>query len=334
MSFFSYYNMPAMNAKTAVSREPSELEALQAPPRPLNVAPPHVDKSAPAESQRSESQGNSGAEVWDPLRSYLREACVYPLLQRHEEIDLARLVQSGDLEARERMILSNLRLVVKVAKEYDGVGLPLVDLINMGNIGLMTAVERFEPDRGAKFSTYAVWWIRQGILRGLSNQARTIRIPAYKIQQLYTLKRAKEQLEIELGREATDKELAKEAQIPLREIRKIFSLSHGTIPLDAPMSSDREDTVGSTVADDAAKIPSAVSERSDLHRLVRLYVDKLGERERIILTRRFGLEGKDPETLEEIGADYHVTRERIRQIEARALLKLRKMTLGREAEEA
>jgi RNA polymerase primary sigma factor len=267
------------------------------------------------------------------LKAYLREACVYPLLKRHEEDELARLVQEGDLEARERMILSNLRLVIKVAKEYDQLGLPLGDLINMGNIGLMTAVERFEPERGAKFSTYAVWWIRQGMLRGLSNQARTVRLPTHKIQQINHLKRVKEQLDMALGREALDTELAVEAQVPVGRVRALLSMSRNAISLDTPLGSDTDDTLGSTLAEDPSKTPNALSERLDLHRHVRGYLEKLHPRERLILTRRFGLDGKNPETLEQIGADYHVTRERIRQIEAKALLKLKRMTLGREVEE-
>ena len=343
MSFFSYYNKSVTGVEPAVSNEPLTLEALQLPAAPLKGS--HSDPVRPVDSRGDDFGGQkSGAQheqhsqrdwgqTWDPLKAYLREACVYPLLKRHEEDELARLVQEGDLEARERMILSNLRLVIKVAKEYDQLGLPLVDLINMGNIGLMTAVERFEPERGAKFSTYAVWWIRQGIFRGLSNQARTVRLPTHKIQQINHLKRVKEQLDMALGREALDTELAVEAEVPVGSVRALLSMSRNAISLDAPLGSDTDDTVGSTLAEDPSKTPNALSERLDLHRHVRGYLEKLHPRERLILTRRFGLDGKNPETLEQIGADYHVTRERIRQIEAKALLKLKRMTLGREVEE-
>jgi RNA polymerase sigma factor (sigma-70 family) len=227
------------------------------------------------------------------------------------------------------MILSNLRLVVRVAKEYEGFGLPQLDLINLGNIGLMRAVERFEPERGAKFSTYASWWIRQGILRGLSNQTRTVRLPAHKIQLISRLKRTKDDLEMALGRDASHTEVAAEAQVPVGLVRKMLSLSQSTVSLDAPLSHDVNETVASTLADENANDPSAMSERADLHQAVRKHLEQLKPRERIILSRRFGLEGGVCETLEDIGADYSVTRERIRQIEAKALAKLRKLVVTR-----
>lgn len=338
MSFFTYYNNSVATLEKVVPQEAPPKETLQPQSSPLNeLRTPQLDEApvdpGQARSSRKQPDGPVTGSVsidgtWDPLKVYLREACDHPLLTRQEEDDLAALVQQGDLAARERMIVSNLRLVVKIAREFDELGVPLLDLINMGNIGLMTAVTKFEPDRGAKFSTYAIWWIRQGILRGLCNEARTIRIPAYKIQQLYRLRRAKEHLDTELGREATDEELAAEAEVPVRQIRQILSLSKTTLSLDAPVGYDGDETISSTVSDDTSKIPSALTECSDLQRRVRLYVDKLGEKERVILTRRFGLDGKNPETLEEIGADYHVTRERIRQIEARALVKLKRLALG------
>lgn len=263
--------------------------------------------------------------VWDPLRIYVREAVVTPLLTRDEEDAVARQVMQGDPAARERMILSNLRLVIKIAKEFEGYGLPLLDVINLGNLGLMKAVDRFDPDKGAKFSTYAVWWIRQSILRGLSDQSRTIRVPAYQVQAIARLKRTMKELEATLGREVSIPELAEEAELPVGRVRQLLSIDIGTISLDAPMSAHNDESVQSTVADDESKIPSALSARADLRRHARQYLDKLTEKEKAILSRRFGLEGKDPETLEDIGADYHVTRERIRQIEARALLKLRKL---------
>jgi RNA polymerase primary sigma factor len=265
---------------------------------------------------------------WDPLRHYMREAVVASLLTREEECALAVKVQAGDEVARERMILSNLRLVIKIAKDFEGCGLPMLDIINLGNIGLMKAVGRFDPDKGARFSTYSSWWIKQSILRGLSNQSRTIRVPAHAMREIAHLKRMKDDLEMALGREATPGELAEEAEVPEHRIRRLFATAVGTVPLDAPLSADSNDSLGTTVADDESKSPSVEAERNDLKGRVAQVFSKLPKREREILSRRFGLDGREPETLESIGGDFGVTRERIRQLEAIALRKLRIMASG------
>lgn len=341
MSFFCYLNAsPAQptvqtTQPSPVPERPSApeqggaLDELRTPPRPKGATPlATVSDAAPLARSEVPAEGDP-VGPWDPLRVYLREACRHSLLTRAEEESLARKVQGGDLEAREQMILANLRLVVKIAREYEGFGLPALDLINLGNIGLMRAVERFEPDRGAKLSTYASWWIRQGILRGLSNQSRMVRLPAHKIQMIARLKRTKDELEMALGRDASDTEVAAEAKVPVGMVRKMLSLSQSTVSLDAPVHREGDETIASTLADDNVKDPSATSERADLHEEVRKHLARLKPREQTILSRRFGLDGGACETLEDIGADFGVTRERIRQIEAKALQTLRKWTVGK-----
>jgi len=325
MSFFVYCKRGDVGVAAETRIDNSQLDSLQMPPRGDAPAPPATRESRAPGSKKEAPLASVMSEIWDPLKVYLREATVYPLLSREEERAVARQVVQGDPEARERMILSNLRLVLKLAKEFEGYGLPQLDIINLGNVGLMKAVDRFDPEQGAKFSTYAVWWIRQGIFRGLTTLSRTIRLPAHKVQQIARLKRTANELESTLGREVTFSEIAEEAELSTGEVRRLLSNSTGTVPLDAPLGHHTEDTVGSTIADDEAKMPSAVSAHKDLLRLAHLYLTKLGDRERVILQRRFGLKGSKAETLEEIGADYGVTRERIRQIEAKALKNLRKM---------
>lgn len=305
-------------------------DALVMPPSDVRVP-----RDALAGETISDSLRGAGPRgEWDPLRKYIQEAVITPLLTREEELSLAAKVQQGDDQARERMILSNLRLVLKIAKEYEGCGLPMLDLVNLGNIGLMKAVDKFKPDKGAKFSTYGVWWIKQSILRGLTDQTRTIRLPAHASQEITRLKRTRDELEVTFGREPTAREIAHEAQVPESRVRKLLAVSATTIALDAPISANNEDSVSTTIADDESKIPSVEAERNELKSRVVLFLKHLNPRERTILTRRFGLNGKDPETLETIGHDYGVTRERIRQVEAKALRALRKLASGEEGSAA
>ena len=316
--------MPKAAAKTTKSIESKEQDTLVMPPQALSV--PRFIPSNETSGKSLFPVDSHGA--WDPLRQYIKEAVITPLLTRDEELSLAAKVQEGDEAARERMILSNLRLVIKIAKEYEGCGLPILDLINLGNIGLMKAVDRFEPERGAKFSTYGAWWIKQSIFRGLSNQTRTIRLPTHAAQEISRLKRTRDELEIVLGREPSPPEIAEEAKVPVSRVRRLLAVEGVTLSLDAPISAHNEESVSTTIADDESKSPSAVTERNELKLRVARYLSNLSQRERAVLTRRFGLDGKDPETLENIGADYGVTRERIRQVEAKALGKLKKLTSG------
>jgi RNA polymerase primary sigma factor len=313
--------MPKVTPQASEKREGSSLEALSMPGAQPTITMRTGAAVAPHEVEDPTSRRGS----WDPLRRYIQEAVVYPLLTREEERAVARKIQEGDPEARERMIVSNLRLVMKIAKEYEGCGLPTLDIIELGNVGLMKAVDRFNPDLGAKFSTYAVWWIRQGILYGLSTQSRTIRLPTHKTLEFGRLMRTKDELQMTLGREPTDKEIADEAKTSPSRVRELFSLTFASVHLDAPMSATNNEPISSTIADDESKSPSVTTEHEDLKQRVKEYIRKLSPREQIILTRRFGLDGKEPETLDSIGADFGVTRERIRQVEAKALMRLRQL---------
>ena len=274
--------------------------------------------------------------VWDEhssLRLYLRDAVETPLLSAKEEVELARRIQKGDEAAREHMIRANLRLVIKIAREYEDYGLPLLDLVNEGNIGLMRAVERFDPDRGAKLSTYAAWWIKQSIKRALSNQSKSIRLPIHIVQELARMKKAESRLESELGRPATDVELAGELEADVEDIRRWREAAAvGATSLDAPIGNDPESNrIADVIADESAVMPWAGVSESSNAELMRELVGSLNPREQVILNQRFALEGGDPRTLEEIGADFGLTRERIRQLEAAALRKLRDRFLAREA---
>lgn len=272
---------------------------------------------------------------WDEnssLRLYLREAVETPLLTPAEEVELAHRVQAGDAEAREHMIKANLRLVVKIAREYEDYGLPLLDLVNEGNIGLMRAVERFDPTKGAKLSTYAAWWIKQSIKRALSNQVKAIRLPIHLVQQIAQMRRAETAFEARHGRPPRDAELAVVLNVSEDDILHWReSATVGTTSLEAPLGNDPDaGRVADLVPDDNATMPwSTVSEETNAE-LIRELVGTLNPREQKILRERFALDGGDPRTLEEIGVDFGLTRERIRQLEAAALRKLRDRIESRE----
>jgi RNA polymerase primary sigma factor len=283
--------------------------ALSAVP---NVVPPVREARGPWDENTS-------------LRLYLREAVETALLTPAQEIELAGRVQAGDEAAREHMIKANLRLVVKIAREYEDYGLPLLDLINEGNMGLMRAVERFDPTKGAKLSTYGAWWIKQSIKRALSNQAKSIRLPIHLVQQIAQLRRAENQFEAKHGRPAKDSELAITLEVSEDDIAHWReSAMVGTTSLDAPLGNDSDSgRVADVIADEAAAMPwTNVSEETNAE-LIRELVATLNAREQTILRRRFAMDGGDPVTLEEIGIDFGLTRERIRQLEAAALKKLR-----------
>lgn len=274
--------------------------------------------------------------VWDEhssLRLYLRDAIATPLLTPQEEIELANRIQRGDEAAREHMIRANLRLVIKIAREYEDYGLPLLDLVNEGNIGLMRAVERFDPNRGAKLSTYAAWWIKQAIKRALSNQSKSIRLPIHIVQELARMKKAEVRLEAELGRPASDIELASELDAQVEDIQRWREAAAiGATSLDAPLGNDPDSNrIADVIADDSAVMPWAGVSESSNAELIRELVGTLNKREQVILNQRFALEGGDPRTLEEIGVDFGLTRERIRQLEAAALKKLKDRYRSREA---
>ena len=260
----------------------------------------------------------------DALQLYLREIGQVKLLTPEEEIALARRIKRGDEQAREQMIKANLRLVVKIARDYSGLGLPLLDLINEGNIGLMKGVERFNPAKGAKLSTYASWWIKQAIKRALANQSKTIRLPVHVVDTVAHIRRAEMRLHETLDREPTDDEIAAELGIDARRVREYREASRAPVSLETPLGTDGDsDSVAEIVPDTKAAAPfDQLLTASDTD-LMKEVFGALPPREQQILALRFGLEDDTPRTLEEIGARFGVTRERIRQIQNEALKKLR-----------
>jgi RNA polymerase primary sigma factor len=259
----------------------------------------------------------------DVLQLYLREIGQVKLLTPQEEIALAKRIRRGDKQAREQMIKANLRLVVKIARDYEGMGLPLLDLINEGNIGLMKGVERFDPKKGAKLSTYASWWIKQSIKRALANQSKTIRLPVHVVDKVTHIRRAEVKLRETFDRDPTDEELAHELDLDPRRIRQYRQASKAPVSLDAPIGDDESERVSEIVPDANAAAPFDRLVRETDTALVREVLATLDQRENKILAMRFGLEDGTQRTLEEVGARLGVTRERIRQIQDQALKKLR-----------
>lgn len=258
------------------------------------------------------------------IKIYLREIGQIPLLTPADEIRLAARIKKGDKEARSLMIRSNLRLVVKIAHDYSNLGLPLLDLISEGNIGLMKAVERFDPKKGGKLSTYAAWWIKQSIKRALANQSKTIRLPVHLVDKISKMRRVSLQMSEELGREPTDEELAEEVGLSPAKVSQLKTVSIRPASLDAPISDDDSTEFGEIVGDDEAQTPFELLRDENLRNEVGDLLAVLDEREKKIIFSRFGLDGGKPKTLEEVGKKFGVTRERIRQLQNIALLKLRR----------
>jgi RNA polymerase primary sigma factor len=261
----------------------------------------------------------------DSVRLYLREIGKIPLLTAEEELALAQKVVSGDKRAKDQMAEANMRLVVSIAKRYVGRGLDLLDLIQEGNTGLLRAVEKFDPDRGFKFSTYATWWIRQAITRAIADQARTIRIPVHMVETINKLLRTQRRLTQELNREPTNEEIAAAMEMDVDKVEHIMKIKQDISSLDASVRDDEEDSVlGDFIEDEDAKTPTESASEQLLKEQVKQILGSLTDREQKILKLRFGLEDGKSHTLEEVGQEFSVTRERIRQIEAKALAKLRK----------
>ena len=258
------------------------------------------------------------------IKIYLREIGRTPLLTPQQEIKLAAKIKKGDGKARARMINSNLRLVVTIAQDYANLGLPLLDVISEGNIGLMTAVDRFDPSKGAKLSTYAAWWIRQSIKRALSNQGKTIRLPVHLGDKISKMRRVALQMSEELGREPTDDELSEEIGIASGKVSQLKTVSIRPASLDAPVSDNDLTEFGESVADEEAQTPFEFLRDKSLRDEVGNVLEVLDAREKKIVFQRFGLDGGKPRTLEEVGKKLGVTRERIRQVQNVALSKLRR----------
>jgi len=258
------------------------------------------------------------------IKIYLREIGQIALLTPQQEIELAARIKKGDKEARAMMIRANLRLVVKIAHDYNNLGLPLLDLISEGNIGLMKAVERFDPAKGGKLSTYAAWWIKQSIKRALANQSKTIRLPVHLVDKISKMRRVALQMSEELGREPTDDELAEEVGMASAKVSQLKTVSIRPASLDAPISDDDTTEFGEIVGDEEALTPFEHLRDQNLRDEVADLISVLDEREKKIIFSRFGLDGGKPKTLEEVGRKFGVTRERIRQLQNIALMKLRR----------
>ncbi len=266
--------------------------------------------------------GDLAVATTDALQLFLNEMARYPLLTAHEEIELAKLIERGDREAKDRMVNSNLRLVVSIAKKYQGHGLSLLDLIQEGIIGLIRAVEKFDWRRGFKFSTYATWWIRQAVQRGVANKARTIRIPVHIADREAKMARAERELLTKLGRAPTDEELAEAAKLPLKQVLDVRSAARAVTSIDKPVGKEGDTTLGELVSGDEPP-PEEELTISLRREAVQKAVAKLPEREREVVKMRFGLNGDpDPQSLEQIGKRLGLTRERVRQIETQALERL------------
>ena len=272
----------------------------------------HIDLSVP-----------EGIGVDDPVRMYLKEIGKVPLLSPDEEIELAKKIELGDEEAKKKLAESNLRLVVSIAKRYAGRGMQLLDLIQEGNLGLIKAVEKFDYRKGYKFSTYATWWIRQAITRAIADQARTIRIPVHMVETINRLVRTQRQLVQKLGREATPEELAKELDMPVERVREIMKISQDPVSLETPIGEEEDSHLGDFIQDNNVEVPADAATYTLLHEQLMDVLSTLTERGQKVLRLRFGLDDGRPRTLEEVGRQFNVTRERIRQIEAKALRKLR-----------
>jgi RNA polymerase primary sigma factor len=258
------------------------------------------------------------------IKIYLREIGKTPLLTPEQEVELAAKIQAGSKAARDHMIKANLRLVVKIAQDYANYGLPLLDLISEGNIGLMKAVERFDPNKGGKLSTYAAWWIKQSIKRALANQSKTIRLPVHMVDKISKMRRVSMSMSEDLGREPTDDELSEEIGIDRAKLAQLKAASLRPASLDAPISEDDSTEFGEIIGDDRAQTPHEILSHRNMHDQLDGLLDVLDERERKIIDARFGLNGQKPKTLEEVGQEFGVTRERIRQLQNIALKKLRR----------
>ena len=320
----------------------------------VEVQLPKVTKSKARTTRKRNADAGVTMLTGDPVRMYLKEIGKVPLLTAAEEIDLAMKIEAGlaateeldraedegielerrekrrlgrieqvGIDAKQQLIEANLRLVVSIAKRYVGRGMLFLDLIQEGNLGLIRAVEKFDYTKGFKFSTYATWWIRQAITRAIADQARTIRIPVHMVETINKLVRIQRQLLQELGREPSPEEIGKEMGLPAERVREIQKISQEPVSLETPIGEEEDSQLGDFIEDDAAVVPPDAASFSMLQEQLSKVLDGLAERERKVISLRFGLEDGHPRTLEEVGREFGVTRERIRQIESKTLAKLR-----------
>ena len=282
-----------------------------------------IGKEEDVEMDKLDLSLPKGISIDDPVRMYLKEIGKIPLLKPHEEVELAKRMMEGDEIAKQRLVEANLRLVVSIAKRYVGRGMLFLDLIQEGNLGLIKAVEKFDYERGFKFSTYATWWIRQAITRAIADQARTIRIPVHMVETINKLIRVSRQLLQELGRDPKPEEIAKEMEMSEEKVREIMKIAQDPVSLETPIGEEEDSHLGDFIPDEDALAPAEAAAYSLLKDQIEEVLESLNEREQKVLKLRFGLEDGRARTLEEVGKEFDVTRERIRQIEAKALRKLR-----------
>ena len=290
------------------------------------------DEPAVDEGAREHAYEES-APAADPVRTYLKEIGGVSLLSAKDEVRLAKLIEKGDQDAKNALIEANLRLVVSVAKRYMGRGLNLLDLIQEGNLGLIRAVEKFDYRKGFKFSTYATWWIRQAVSRAIADQARTIRIPVHMVDAINRVTRMQRQLVQDIGRQPTSAEIGKELDLSSDKVEELLELARETVSLEAPMG-DTEASLADFIEDEHTRQPDQLAARKIMKEDLRKTLDGLPERERKIIELRYGLNGNEPMTLEQVGQSFGVTRERIRQMEIRTLRRLQKFRMARALQDA
>lgn len=287
------------------------------------IAGAPAKKAGKAKKEETSEDAAMKVPAGDPVKMYLKEIGKVPLLNAAEEIELAKRIEQGDLRAKQKLVEANLRLVVSIAKRYVGRGMLFLDLIQEGNLGLIRAVEKFDYRRGFKFSTYATWWIRQAITRAIADQARTIRIPVHMVETINKLSRTQRQLLQDLGREPSPDELAQAMDMPVEKVEEVLKVSQEPVSLETPIGEEEDSHIGDFIEDKDATVPLDAASFALLQEHLRGVLGALNERERRVIEYRFGLLDGHPRTLEEVGREFGVTRERIRQIESKTLAKLR-----------
>lgn len=308
----------------------NDMDVFQKPDRIGSVqVTAEIEKGYEKTAEESENSFTERGNAEDPVRMYLKEIGRIPLLSSEEEIALAKRMEEGDEEAKKKLSEANLRLTVSIAKRYSGRGMQFLDLIQEGNLGLIKAVEKFDYRKGYKFSTYATWWIRQSITRAIADQARTIRIPVHMVETMNRVNRTSRRLLQEYGREPTPEEIAEAMNLPVERVLEISKISQEPVSLETPIGEEEDSHLGDFIQDEHIPVPADEAAHTLLREQLEKVMDTLSEREQKVLALRFGLEDGKPHTLEEVGREFQVTRERIRQIEAKALRKLRHPTRSR-----
>ena len=308
----------------------NDMDVFQKPDRIGNVqVTAEIEKGYEKTAEESENSFTERGNAEDPVRMYLKEIGRIPLLSSEEEIELAKRMEEGDEEAKKKLSEANLRLTVSIAKRYSGRGMQFLDLIQEGNLGLIKAVEKFDYRKGYKFSTYATWWIRQSITRAIADQARTIRIPVHMVETMNRVNRTSRRLLQEYGREPTPEEIAEAMNLPVERVLEISKISQEPVSLETPIGEEEDSHLGDFIQDEHIPVPADEAAHTLLREQLEKVMDTLSEREQKVLALRFGLEDGKPHTLEEVGREFQVTRERIRQIEPKALRKLRHPTRSR-----